>query len=136
MVRLLRVGRLTKVIGKLHEMIDSEYLSIAMEIVSMIVVMMGINHFISCIWYVIAHNADGASWINVHGFAEDELRASGRWYLYLTSFHWGITQFTPASMHVQPQNTMERGYAVVVVVFALVVFSYVVGSITGSLTQL
>merc|ERR1719414_2266156 len=54
----------------------------------------------------------------------------------MTAFHWSITQFTPASMSVQPTNLVERTFAVAVVVCALVGFSYVVGSITGSLTQL
>lgn len=39
-------------------------------------------------------------------------------------------------MDVQPENPAERAFAITVVVFALVGFSYVVGSITGSLTQL
>jgi len=39
-------------------------------------------------------------------------------------------------MHVQPQNTVERVFAIAVVVFGLVCFSYLVGSITGSLSQL
>ncbi|CAK0907668.1 unnamed protein product [Prorocentrum cordatum] len=50
--------------------------------------------------------------------------------------NWSITQFTPASMDVQPQNLAERVFTVVVVIFALVGFSYIVGSITGSLGQL
>jgi len=39
-------------------------------------------------------------------------------------------------MHVQPQNIEERVFAITVVLLALVGFSYVVGSITGSLAQL
>jgi len=39
-------------------------------------------------------------------------------------------------MSVQPENFRERIFTVAIVVFALVGFSYVVGSITGSLTQL
>jgi CRP-like cAMP-binding protein len=39
-------------------------------------------------------------------------------------------------MHVQPQNLAERAFAIIVVIFALVGFSYIVGSITGSLAQL
>lgn len=39
-------------------------------------------------------------------------------------------------MHVQPQNLVERTFAITVVVFGLVGFSYLVGSITGSLTEL
>ncbi|CAJ1334352.1 unnamed protein product [Effrenium voratum] len=56
---------------------------------------------------------------------------------YVSSFHWSITQFTPASKPpIQPANTAERTFAIFVVVFALVGFSYVVGSILGSLAQL
>eukprot|EP00913_Durusdinium_trenchii_P022286 g20939.t1 len=52
-------------------------------------------------------------------------------------FHWSITQFTPASKPpIQPQNTVEPAFAIFVVVFALVGFSYVVGSILASLAQL
>ena len=40
-------------------------------------------------------------------------------------------EFTPASMSVNPTNLAERIFAVSVVVFALVGFSYLVGSITG-----
>ena len=47
-----------------------------------------------------------------------------------------ITQFTPSSMHVQPQNILERTFAISVVIAGLVGFSYLVGSITGSLTEL
>merc|ERR1719159_1675251 len=91
-----------------------------------------INHIICCIWFWIADTiADGDTWIKVFNFDQ------ANWaYQYWTSFHWSITQFTPASMHVQPQNLLERCFAVVVVVFALVGFSYIVGSITGSLNQL
>lgn len=39
-------------------------------------------------------------------------------------------------MHVQPQNITERLFANAVVVFALVAFSYLVGSITAGLAQL
>jgi len=39
-------------------------------------------------------------------------------------------------MHVQPQNTGERVFAIAVVVFGLVCFSYLVGSISASLAQL
>lgn len=39
-------------------------------------------------------------------------------------------------MDVQPGNPVERGFTILVVIFALVAFSYVVGSITGGLAQL
>ena len=77
------------------------------------------------------------------------------------ALHWSLTQFTPASMDVQPQNTIERSglrfplkkrsgksrllqagkvlhsgcFAISVVIFALVGFSYVVGDISSCLMQ-
>jgi len=57
-------------------------------------------------------------------------------YWYMTALHWSLTQFTPASMDVQPHNIAERTFTVFIVVFGLVGFSYNVGSITGSISQL
>jgi len=131
MARLLRLLKLGKVMRHVDDMIDSEYVSICVHIVRMIVLLLVINHLIGCAWFAIASTANGDTWVLIHGFSDDNWS-----YQYATAFHWSITQFTPASMHVQPQNMSERTFAIAVVVFALVVFSYLVGSITGSLTQL
>jgi len=133
MVRLLRLMKLRKILQTINEMIDTEYLSIIVNILKMIMLLLVINHYVGCIWFLIGSNStDGDdSWIKYH-----EFDGAGWTYQYFTSFHWAITQFTPASMHIQPQNVPERVFAIAVVVFALVGFSYVVGSITGSLTQL
>jgi len=132
MVRLLRLLKLRRILRSLSELIETEYTSIFANIAKMIVLMLVINHYIGCIWYFIGQSHDGDNtWVVYHRF-----EGATWFYQYLTAFHWAITQFTPASMHVQPQNSMERAFAILVVVFALVGFSYVVGSITGSLTQL
>ena len=34
------------------------------------------------------------------------------WYKYSTALHWSLTQFTPASMEVMPQNEYERFFTV------------------------
>ena len=47
-----------------------------------------------------------------------------------------LTQFTPASMEVTPKNTAERALTVVVLMFAMMVFSSFLSSITGAMTQL
>lgn len=133
MVRLLRLLKLRKIWQHVNDAIDSEYVSIIANIVKMILLLLVINHCIGCTWFLIAdiQSAQTDTWVVVHGFEGTEWS-----YQYMTAFHWSITQFTPASMHVQPQNLSERVFAILVVVFALVCFSYVVGSITGSLTQL
>merc|ERR1719382_1544790 len=132
MVRLLRLLKLRRVFDTINDMIDSEYASVIANLVKMILMLLVINHLICCMWYTVSVNQSGENtWIKVHNYEQ------AHWmYKYATAFHWSITQFTPASMDVQPQNLLERVFALVVVVFALVGFSYMVGSITGSLGQL
>jgi hypothetical protein len=92
---------------------------------------MAVIHYLGCFWYATTLVGFDHTWLNYHGFDADNWS-----YQYVTSFHWAITQFTPSSMHVQPQNILERIFAITVIVLGLVGFSYLVGSITGSLTEL
>jgi hypothetical protein len=133
LVRLVRLLKLRKMFATINDMINSEYVSIIVSVVKMMGILLVINHLICCMWYALADNMskDETTWIQAHGFD------GASWeYLYTTAFHWSITHFSPASMHVQPQNVWERVYALFVVIFALVGFSYIVGSITGSLSTL
>jgi len=131
-VRLVRLLKLRWILAAINELLNSESASIVANIFKMISMLLVINHFIACMWFVISDMRDTSdTWIKYHQFDNSS------WdYQYLTSLHWSITQFTPASMHVQPQNSVERTFAITVVVFALVGFSYLVGSITNSLSQL
>jgi hypothetical protein len=130
MARLLRLLKLRRIFDTFNDLIDSEYVSVLANLAQMILFLLVVNHLIGCVWFGIGNTQDH-SWIKVHLFEHRD------WpYQYFTSFHWSITQFTPASMDVQPQNLGERIFCIVVVVFGLVGFSYMVGSITGSLGQL
>mmetsp|Transcript_13347 Transcript_13347/g.30436 ORF Transcript_13347/g.30436 Transcript_13347/m.30436 type:complete len:872 (+) Transcript_13347:88-2703(+) len=135
-VRLVRLLKLRWVMVKINECIDSEYVSIVANIAKMIAVLLAINHFIACMWFQLAQVED-KNWERHQNWVDFFELTDADWqFQYATAFHWSLTQFTPASMEVQPKNVLERTFAVTVVVFALVGFSYLVGSITGSLTQL
>lgn len=71
------------------------------------------------------------NWIEHHKFLDEQFM-----YRYFTSLHWSITQFTPGSMHVQPQNTGERIFAVTVLLFGMIIFSSFVSSMTSAMTSL
>jgi hypothetical protein len=134
MMRLLRLLKLRKILQEINDLIDSEFVGIFVNIAKMILLLLIINHIIGCIWFglgTLTPESSGPNWIREFSFDDDHWS-----YQYVCSLHWSITQFTPASMHVQPMNMTERTFAVAVVVFGLAGFSYVVGSITGSLTQL
>jgi len=132
LMRLTRIARLQKVWDLLKERIYSLPVNIAMNIFKMLVLLLIASHFISCIWYAISSASNGDNrWLvfyNFEGLAWN--------YLYATSLHWSLTQFTPAPIDIQPQNLSERVFTITVVFCALVGFSYVVGSITASLAQL
>lgn len=133
-IRLLRLLKLGWILTIINDLLDSEAASIIANIIKMILVLLGTNHFIACMWYAIGSECmsrNEANWLEIDGFDDRPWN-----YQYLTSFHWSITQFTPASMNVNAHHFWERVFAIFVVVFALVGFSYLVGSITGSLTQL
>lgn len=55
---------------------------------------------------------------------------------YLTSLHWSITQFTPASMDIWATNVAERVFSVLTLFWALVALSSIIGSVSASMTAL
>ncbi|CAE7449016.1 Kcnh1 [Symbiodinium sp. CCMP2456] len=130
LLRLLKLKLLLEAIGDAIPM--SEYATIVGRVAQMVMVLLYLNHVIACIFYATASLAAGQNtWTTEYG-----LLARPWTDQYAVALHWSLTQFTPASMDVQPQNTIERCFAISVVIFALVGFSYVVGDISSCLTQL
>lgn len=108
----------------------SEYTSICVGLVKHMLCILLINHFIACLWTYIGQREPDA-WVGKYMQADDE------WVMvYLTALHWSLTQFTPATMSVQPTNLVERAFAVLVLLFAMITFSSFVSSITNLMTGL
>jgi hypothetical protein len=93
-----------------------------------------LSHLIACAWFLIGRvclENSVRNWIAVAG-VED-----ASWsYKYLTSLHWSLTQFTPASVDISARNVPERIYSIIVLFFAMVIFSSIVGSISASMTAM
>jgi len=142
LTRLVRIVKLRWLMEVVRDYLDSEYASIMFEISKMMGLLLVINHVLACAWYgfsLVGIELGWNTWSadNVLNYGKDMEHQEYSWvYDYLTCLHWSLCQFTPASMEVQPANPLERGFAALTVLFALIVFSYIVGSITGSLTQL
>ncbi|CAE7230093.1 CNGA3 [Symbiodinium sp. CCMP2456] len=138
LTRLVRIVKLRWLMEVLRDYLDSEYASIMFEIAKMMALLLVINHVLACAWFGLALLSSEIGWRDWRSSHVLDYGHGDSWWLYdyLTSLHWSLCQFTPASMEVQPSNPVERGFATLTVLFALIVFSYIVGSITGSLTQL
>ena len=90
------------------------------------------SHIFACLFYYVGESSkehNSHNWIET--LADDRLA-----FQYLTSLHWSLTQFTPASTNVHPMNTEERLFNVSVVICGLLIFSGLVSSITNSLMRL
>jgi len=133
-LRMLRIAKLKKAAKMLEERINSEFISSLLTVFKLLVFLITLNHLIACCWYWIGKSSaehGSRNWISQIHFTEDETG-----YLYATSFHWALTQFTPASISVQPQNLPERIFAVIVLLCALVSFSTFISGITGALMHI
>eukprot|EP00930_Biecheleria_cincta_P013827 TRINITY_DN1213_c0_g1_i1.p1 TRINITY_DN1213_c0_g1~~TRINITY_DN1213_c0_g1_i1.p1 ORF type:complete len:994 (+),score=151.92 TRINITY_DN1213_c0_g1_i1:36-2984(+) len=127
---LLRIVRIPKSARALKRVFgNSEYVSLTLGICSQLFGILILNHIIACTWCLIGESLS-PGWVEMY---EKGSPAAVR---YITALHWSLTQFTPATMHVQPQHPVERIFAVAVLLFALVSFSSFVSSITNLMTHL
>jgi len=130
-MRLLRLRKIQEAMHQCDEIINLQYFSIIQKLIMNMVWILLLSHFIGCGWYAIGMEDFGQeTWVS------PELLDRPLEYRYLTALHWSITQFTPGSMNVQPVNSVERLYSVVVLVLGMVVFSSTVSSITAATNNL
>lgn len=132
-LRLFRFLKLNRFIVDAMERINSEYLLQMVNLLKTLVLIVVMNHYIACIWYAVGTSGFfNRAWpdkflVNYPGAFT---------YAYSTALHWSLTQFTPASMEVVPQNAFERVFAIMVIILALVAFSSFVSSITAAMTHI
>lgn len=146
LLRMLRVLRLLKMQERLRTLAYvlqmttesrlSETGNVMWYLTKNIFIIVVINHFLACVWYAIGTvGQEGqGGWVLEHNRRYD--RDVGVPYLYFTSFHWALTQVTPASMEVVPTSTWERCFNVVMIILGLCTFSTFVGSLTQVFAQL
>lgn len=126
--KLLRAAKLPSFVKSLPFISRSEYITLSLGILRQLLGILFINHTIASVWYLLGQNN---GWLTTY-----EIPTNDWWYTYLITLHWSLTQFTPASMTVQPTTLEERAFNVAVVIFALVTFSSFVSSITNLMTHL
>lgn len=126
-IRLLRVLKFKKLLEELYDRISSEYVHIIFEILRLLIIITTINHFVACIWYAVGENG----WVHANGY--HDIGLDGK---YMASLHWALTQMTPASMEIHPENTKERFISVLTVLLGIVIFSSFVSSMTAAVSHM
>lgn len=137
-LRLLRLLKLKKLSALIYDNLDSEFSFLVFGLLQMVGIIMVLTHFVACIFFLIGRvtmeSGADRNWLKDVGLtpAYDQ----GLDWKYLTSLHWSITQFTPASMDIYATNVPERLFSVVILYIALVALSSFIGSISASVTQI
>jgi len=131
-----RIVRMVKAIERVHALLDAtasaEWVVMIARIFGLVVMILLINHYVACAWYAIAEsNANRVTWLTVQMIENAELVDK-----YFYSLHWALTQFTPCTNNIAPANGRERAFASIVVLFALVVFSAFLSSLTTAIMQI
>lgn len=142
-LRLLRATRMMKICSAIARARDriglyfAETAKIIVGIINALLFMLVACHYVACGWYAIgtwdAVREGSGSWVHTHlesGAGRDSVPA-----LYLTSLHWSLTQFTPASMEVVPENPGESLYTICILLLGMLVFSSFISTITSSMSR-
>lgn len=132
MIRILRILRLLKFRGSfgwLMERINNEYTASCANLVGIIIGIAMINHYVACVWYMVSSNYR-EEWLVILEDSKTSLI-----YIYLTSFHWALSQFH-GTMDVHPSTVPGRIYGICVLFFGLVTSSIFISSVTNVLAQL
>lgn len=132
-IRLLRILKVQILFEQLNDFIRSETTMMVFQIGRLVAFILVINHFVACGWWGIGTLVEGVAirWTDRVKQADDGIA-----YAYLTSLHWALTQFTPASMEVTPTNVWERTYTIFILMMGLGAFSSFLASISSLMTQL
>lgn len=139
LLRLFRMVRVVKVVSRFQHLGDyivSEFVLTAVRVTTMVLVVLGLSHVIACAWYTLGvkDSYDSATWVAALEVQNE--RGASWFFTYTSALHWAVSQFTPASMEVVPQNELERLFSVVVILMGMVVFSSILSTITASMTHL
>ena len=131
LLRFVRVAKINQMLRSLFMYIRSEAARTFCNITLMVVTIVIMNHYVACGWYFVGTNQGEPTWVEFFSLNKTSIS-----YRYSTSLHWSLTQFTPAGMEIYATNQTERIYSVLVLLFAMVIFSWFISSITTALTHL
>eukprot|EP00928_Gymnodinium_smaydae_P029119 TRINITY_DN22020_c0_g1_i2.p1 TRINITY_DN22020_c0_g1~~TRINITY_DN22020_c0_g1_i2.p1 ORF type:complete len:942 (-),score=112.88 TRINITY_DN22020_c0_g1_i2:236-3061(-) len=114
---------------------------IALDVSLLMVIMIYFTHFVCCGWYMISRmpylSDSGSSWLAEFEEQSDILPevAHGMTYQYTTSLHWAVTQLSPGSMEVVPNNSSERIYSIIILLISLIFGSSFTATLASMMTQ-
>eukprot|EP01083_Nonionella_stella_P099945 281310_1 len=133
LVKLVRAYRLKKFFEKVEysPKIHQGFI----RIVKLLLLVICFAHFSACLWFFIgdlSDDADGFSWISdinsVYGGVKDEDKS----IQYIASLYFAISTLSTVGFgDITPQNGLEMGFAVILMLLGATTFSYITATISS-----
>ncbi|KAF4729999.1 hypothetical protein FOZ63_023821 [Perkinsus olseni] len=131
-IRLLRVLKLKRIISKVEEYINSEVLSVLIQLLRLVTFVVFIAHWVACVWYALADTDPTTrfSWLDRFDY-----RDAPPWDQYIAAMYWSFATMTTVGYgDIYPVNSVEQVFGVVTMLLACGVFAFFVGAI-GSVVR-
>lgn len=131
LVRLIRVARLERTLTLLANRFLSTYSFMVMKLMGYLLLLLAVNHVTACCWYGIGVWSGDRNWMQRLEIEEASFLDS-----YVSAMHWALTQFTPSTNNIAPDNPWERFFAIWVILLAMGVFSSFIASISSTVNSM
>lgn len=126
LIRALRVLKLVSVLMNLEAATDSNTVRLSFHLLKVSTLLLLAVHFLCCGWYAVGKE-DG--WVG-------RLQNSEFWSHYLASARWTLAQINGRTDQQHNRTTVEQLYVCVCSMFAILIMSLFVSSITAGIMQL
>jgi len=130
LLRLLRVLKTGRLVHVRCEHVSGDRLRLALHSFMLLLLMFSIAHLLACLWYAVAANLGGNSWINFFGYEN-----AGGAELYVVSLRWAFSQFSGGMDEIQPKTIREHLFSCIVFIFAFWSGAVLVSLITSWMTR-
>ena len=142
LIKITRLLRLLKILKnqKRFFKILNEHLQLGLGFERLIFFMMMsliAIHIVTCLWIIFAQTVDSDQNIDIKGSWMEMLHDKSDWEIYSVSWYWCITTITTVGYgDILPATISEKLFCSLVMIFGVVGFSFVTGSLTSIFSNL
>ena len=125
-LRLMRLAKMKSHFYRLQQKVVHSSLSFLFTSISLLCIMGIIAHWVACGFYYASQVSEvTGNWVE-YGTLQD----SGEEDVYIAAMYWAITTLTTTGYgDIRPISTIEKVYAVLIMVFSAAFFSVIIGKI-------
>lgn len=134
-IRLLRLLKLQRILARLQNYIESDYLCIIVDVFKFTMLMLLFAHVVACLFYYVGEwqlQGNRSSWIAFISVEEGSLVS----FLYVAAYQWALSTLFHESIDLVAQSTVERGLTILINLMGLFIVSIFTSRITTEMVKL